>query len=498
MRSCRGWIRHRWSVGSTALAVHPGIASELTVSAAEVLSMVADARRDTIIAPATAMAESGVAIVRISGPRAARVLRTWFKPRRPNCRWTSHRLYFGSILDPASGTRLDEGLAVLMRSPRSYTGEDVAEIHCHGSPELIRMLLDRGRQEGLRLAHPGEFTQRAVLNGRMDLAQAESVLEAITARSERAVRQAASGLAGAFSQAVESIRSDLVRTQAFLEASIDFTEDEIPPEDIDTPVSGALAAVVDLQRRAHHGLLFRSGVRVAIVGRPNVGKSSLLNALLRSARAIVTDIPGTTRDTLEERVVLHGIPMVLVDTAGIREADDVVERIGIDRARSAMADAAIQVLVLDASAALTTDDRHLLNDPSGATRIIVLNKGDLPPRLRPEDLDGPVGGRRVLAVSALGGIGMAELERALADLSLELFGGAPDDETVLAVPRHLEALGRAEGALRGVLVALQAGQPPDIAAGELSLATRALGEITGVNATEDLYDTIFTRFCLGK
>jgi len=453
---------------------------------------------DTIIAPATAPGESGVSIIRMSGPRAAESLRRWFRPRRKQCRWSSHRLYFGEIRHPRTDDVIDQALAVLMRAPRSYTGEDVAELHCHGSQAVVRELLELAREEGVRLAYPGEFTMRAVVNGRMDLAQAESVLEVITARSERALRQANAGVAGAFSRSVESIRGDLVRTQAFLEASIDFSEDEIPAEDVRAPIEQALTAVASLRQRAQSGLLYRSGVRVALMGRPNVGKSSLLNALLRANRAIVTEIPGTTRDTIEESAIIEGIPMVLVDTAGIRSTDDEVERLGVERARLAIQGAVIRLIVIDRSSPLTDDDLRLIEDEANDRAILALNKSDLPDRV-PDELSG-IHARygQVVSVSALTGLGLTELEQVLAARAIELGGGDASGEEVLAIPRHVELLVKTEASLERTLTAFSASHPVDVAAAELAIAARALGEITGVNPTEDLFDTIFSRFCLGK
>jgi tRNA modification GTPase len=407
-------------------------------------------------------------------------------------------LYFGDIRHPRSGESIDQGFAVLMRAPRSYTGEDVAELHCHGSPAVVRDLLELAREDGVRLAYPGEFTMRAVINGRMDLAQAESVLEVITARSERALRQATAGVSGAFSQAVETIRSALVRAQAYLEASIDFSEEEIPAEDVRTPIEQSLSAVTSLRARAQAGLLYRSGVRVALVGRPNVGKSSLLNALLRAHRAIVTEIPGTTRDTIEETAVIRGIPMVLIDTAGIRSTEDVVERIGVERARSALEDAAIRVIVLDRSAPLVDDDLLLLGDAADERSIVVLNKSDLPDRATPDLPAGIARLGRLVNVSALTDQGRDDLEQVLAARAIEVVGAVDNGEVVLAIPRHVELLGRAEASLRRTLTAMETNQPLDVSAAELAIAARALGDVTGVNATEDLFDTIFSRFCLGK
>jgi tRNA modification GTPase len=362
----------------------------------------------------------------------------------------------------------------------------------------VRELLDLAREEGVRLAFPGEFTMRAVMNGRMDLAQAESVLEVITARGERALRQANAGVAGAFSRSVESIRGDLVRTQAFLEASIDFSEDEIPAEDVHTPIEQALTAVTSLRRRAQSGLLYRSGVRVALMGRPNVGKSSLLNALLRANRAIVTEIPGTTRDTIEESAMIEGIPMVLVDTAGIRSTEDEVERLGVERARVAIQNAVIRLIVIDRSSPLMEDDLRLLEDEANDRAILALNKSDLPDRVSEGLSRIRTSAGQVFAVSALSGLGITELEQALATSAVELGGGDTSGEEVLAIPRHVELLVKTEASLQRTLKAITASHPVDVAAAELAIGARALGEITGVNPTEDLFDTIFSRFCLGK
>ncbi|MFN0072405.1 MAG: tRNA uridine-5-carboxymethylaminomethyl(34) synthesis GTPase MnmE [Chloroflexota bacterium] len=453
---------------------------------------------ETIIAPATAAGESGVSILRLSGPGAAAALRRWFVPARARCRWSSHRLYFGEIQHPRTHEVIDRGLAVLMRAPRSYTGEDTAELHCHGSPHVVQEVLNLAWEEGIRLARPGEFTLRAVLNGRLDLAQAESLLELITARSERALRQANAGVSGAFSAEVDSIRKDLVQTQAFVEASIDFSEDEIPAEDVLAPLDRALTSLASLHARAKHGLLYRTGVRVALIGRPNVGKSSLLNALLRSPRAIVSELPGTTRDTIEESTIMSGIPMVLTDTAGIRETDDLIESLGVARTREAIAVAVVRVLVLDRSDPLSEDDRRILDDLDLDRTVVVLNKSDLPMDAH-FDAELPRNERvPIVEMSALTGNGLQSLEQALVDVAMRVSGSVDDTEIMLAVPRHVETLDRAIVALRSSLQALRSAQPFDIVAGELSLASRALGEITGVNATEDLFDTIFSRFCLGK
>lgn len=453
---------------------------------------------DTIIAPATAPGEAGVSIIRVSGPRAARLLRRLFQPNRRNCRWASHRLYYGTLRSPTTGAAVDRALAVLMRAPHSYTGEDVAELHCHGSPLVVRRTIDLARHEGVRLANPGEFTLRAVLNGRLDLAQAESVLEIVRAQSERGLELAVRGLSGHLSGQVRTVRRHLLEAQAFLEASIDFSEDEVPNEDVQSPLSESLTQVRRLLDGAGTGLLYRSGVRLAIVGRPNVGKSSLLNALLRADRAIVTDIPGTTRDTLEESAVIGGIPMVLVDTAGLRPSGDTVERIGVERAEEAAHSADLLLIVLDGSQPLMRDDHNVLWLGCERPVVVAVNKSDLATAYGMDAL-GPVDRlRRALRVSALTGAGVSELEGALVEAALDTTDGRVAEEAIVSVPRHVEALGRAAQALDLALTAVGGGLPTELIAGEVSTAVRALGEITGENATEDLLDTVFSRFCLGK
>lgn len=393
---------------------------------------------------------------------------------------------------------MDRGLAVLMRAPRSYTGEHVAELHCHGSPQVVRAVLDLARRDDVRLAEPGEFTLRAVLNGRMDLSQAESVLETITARSERGLRQALSGLGGSFSQRVRAIRNALLGTHAYLEASLDFTDGEIPAEDVGTPLRRVLDSTRALRDRARDGLIYRSGVRVAIVGRPNVGKSSLMNALAGSERSIVTEVSGTTRDTVEEQVSIGGVPVVLVDTAGMRSTSDVVESIGIARAREAAELADLRLIVVDGSEPLDVDDQAVLELAALAPSILAVNKSDRPTHADAEAVLGRRAGPPTVAISALTGQGLADLERALVDLTIGGSVGRSEEDVVLAVPRHVEALTRAEQALQQALQAMDAEMPPEIVSGEVTLAVRALGEITGEHATEDLLDAIFSRFCLGK
>jgi tRNA modification GTPase len=308
---------------------------------------------DTIAAIATSIGHSGIGIVKVSGPEAYPIAQRLFRSARGLTELLPHHLHYGHIIDPATGLPVDEALVTFMPEPRTYTRQDIVEIQAHGGIVPLRRILQLTLSLGARLAEPGEMTLRAFLNGRLDLAQAEAVLDVIEAKTEAALRVANEQLNGALSAQVAEVRRALLHPLAFLEASIDFVEDEIPPQDVVGPLNEVLTRLQKLLQSADHGLIYRQGVRVAIVGRPNVGKSSLLNALLRGNRAIVTDIPGTTRDTLEETVNVSGIPLVLVDTAGIRaEVTDKVERIGVDRSRAALARADVALMVIDGNSSL--------------------------------------------------------------------------------------------------------------------------------------------------
>lgn len=456
---------------------------------------------DTIAAIATAPGEAGLAIVRLSGPDSASLLATVFRPSgsaHAVAGATSlepRRLTHGWVVEQRTGERIDEALAVTMPGPRSFTGEDVAEIQCHGGRVAPRRVLEAMIAAGARLAEPGEFSLRAFLNGRLDLAQAEAVLDVVQAKTERAQQVALAALAGRLSESIRSLRRDLLGPRAYLEASIDFSEQDLPLEDVRPALESVLERVRALLAEAEQGLIIRQGVRAAILGRPNVGKSSLLNALLRSERAIVTAQPGTTRDTVEEVANLGGVPFCLVDTAGLRDAADPVEKLGVARSRSALETADIALLVLDASEPLQPDDRALLAELVGRRAVAALNKFDLPARLATAEVEALLPGLICLPVSALRGDGLADLERALTSVVL---GGLLATDPDVSNPRHKQALLRAESALEAALGADAAGLPRDVQAAEVAAAVTALGEITGENATEDLLDTIFSRFCIGK
>jgi len=453
---------------------------------------------DTIAAIATSIGHSGVGIVKLSGSDAPAIAQKIFKPARSKSRLKPYRLHYGVIVDPRSGEVVDEALVVHMPQPHSYTRQDVIEIQAHGGPIPLRRILQLVLSLGARPAEAGELTLRAFLNGRLDLAQAEAVLDIIEAKTEAALRVAAEQLSGSLSAQVAAVRSRLVDQLAFLEASIDFVEDEIPFQDIIAPLTVVSEMLQKLLKSADFGQIYRQGVKAAIVGQPNVGKSSLLNALLRGDRAIVTDIPGTTRDTLEETANVGGIPLVLVDTAGIRrQANDVVERIGIERSQAALQKADIALLVVDGSHPVTPGDWDIEQLARGKPALLVVNKTDLrvgpiiepPPNFLP-------GAPRV-PISALAGIGIEALEEAIQQLIL---GGqvTTADTPLLSNPRHKALIQQALDHAQAAIASQQAGLTPDLVSIDVREAVEALGQITGESVTADLLDTIFSKFCIGK
>jgi len=465
---------------------------------------------DTIAAISTPLGEGGIGIVRLSGPDARTILLRLFRPNTrsprladgqaiPNTQYPPltprpRYLTYGHIIDPADGSVVDEVLAVYMPGPHTYTREDVVEIQAHGGPLPLRRILELVLRQGARLAEPGEFTLRAFLHGRLDLAQAEAVLDVVRARTEAGLRAAVSQLEGRLSGQVRRVRRVLLDALAYLEASIDFTEDEIPPQDLTPVLSESAAQLEALLARADEGMILRQGVRTAIVGRPNVGKSSLLNALLRSERAIVTPIPGTTRDTVEESVNLGGVAFVLVDTAGIVETQDLVERLGVERSRRALAHADLALLVVDGSQPLTDADREIAALVGHRPAILVVNKRDLPPATLGDALL-PHAPR--VEVSALTGLGLTELEKKMTELVLA--GRVISSDALLVTnPRHKAALARALDAVRAAGQAYSEGLPADLVSIQVTTAVHALGEITGETASEELLETIFANFCVGK
>lgn len=459
---------------------------------------------DTIAAIATPPGEGGIGIVKISGPEAQAILQALFVPGRPGARprgtpsgqpWPPRVLRYGVIRDPSTGRAVDEVLACFMPAPHTYTCQDVAEIHCHGGMVAVRTVLSLVLAQGARLAEPGEMTLRAFLNGRVDLAQAEAVLGIVRASTQASLEVAMEQLAGGLSGEVRRIREPLLLALAHLEASLDFPEDEIPPCDVPASLGEALTGLRQLLEEADRGILYREGIRTAIVGRPNVGKSSLLNALLRVQRAIVTPIPGTTRDTLEETLNVRGVPLVLVDTAGLRtHTGDLVEQLGMERSRAALAQADLVLWVVDVSEPLTEADWAIEPLVRGKPTLVVCNKCDLPQVTDAADLlpDAPH-----VRISALTGAGLDALEE---EILRQVLGGPVQGRRLPRVSqvRHRELLRQALEHVQSALEAHGEGLPADFLCIDLHAALQALGQITGETVSEDLLQTIFSQFCLGK
>ena len=455
-----------------------------------VLEAMAD---DTIAAVATAVApgQGSVAIVRLSGPQAEVIGRLLFVApgHQP---WESHRVLYGHVVDPGTGERVDEALLLLMQAPRSFTREDVVELHCHGGLICVQRVLELVLAAGARRAEPGEFSQRAFLNGRLDLTRAEAISELITARSRRAAQLAIAGLDGGLQRRITALRERLLDQLAELEARVDFEED-LPPLDpalVTAELRAVRSALEQLLADAAQGQLLREGLRVAIVGRPNVGKSSLLNRLSRSERAIVTDLPGTTRDLVESELVLEGVPLTLLDTAGIRATEDQVERIGIERSRAALQAADAVLLLFDLTVGWTAEDQALAAlVPEGVPLLRVGNKAD---QLDPTA--APVAGAEV-RVSALSGEGQAQLVEAL----LRCCGRSEAQGLLVALNgRQRDLAARAASGLTASLEAADQQLPWDFWTIDLRAAVRALGEITGAEVSEAVLDRVFARFCIGK
>ena len=443
----------------------------------------------TIAAIATPRGEGGIAIVRVSGEEAERVLKGAFRPagHKKAFEYESHRLYFGHVIDDEGGV-IDEAMAVLMRAPRSYTREDVAEIHCHGGNSAAERVLRRALELGAVPAAPGEFTRRAFENGRIDLSRAEAVMGVISAGSEAALRASVRELEGGVSRFIGECRQELTDLLSLIEASNGF------PDEIDEPA--AAHKVAREARKIARRLLARAdekaarvvreGVSVVLAGRPNVGKSSLMNALTGTERAIVTEIPGTTRDVLTENVTLDGIRVSLSDTAGQRDAADRVEMIGVERARAAQKNADIVLIVIDGSEPLTDEDRRLL-DGRDERAIVVLNKDDAATK-EETDISPDI------RVSARTGEGIA----ALAEMIREKAGAAALSEGMLTRERHIACAKAAAASLERAAVSVEDGAPLDMASVDLWEARRQLGEITGEDATESVIDAVFQNFCVGK
>ena len=454
---------------------------------------------DTIAAIATPPGEGGIAVIRISGTDAENIATKIFaRAQGKNGKLTSHRLYHGEIHDPKTNCMVDDVLLTIMRKPRSYTGENVVEIHCHGGAFLSRKILGLALSQGARQAEPGEFTKRAFLNGKMDLSQAEAVLDLIRARTDKAAALALTQARGELSKWVHGLREELLDILVQVEAAIDFPEEEIEllkRPDVIQKIGNLRSGILDIISTYEWGRLFREGARVCICGRPNVGKSSLLNALLGQERVIVTPVPGTTRDVIEEAINLDGLPVVLWDTAGLRETDDQIEQMGVNLSRQYLEKADALIVVLDGSTKLTQDDKVLLRNVEAKKVLIAVNKDDLPQTLSPEDLSRFSDSRTIVRVSAKSGEGINVLQKKLRDLVIDC---EREPAMVLTNLRHRNALLRGETALRHAQTTVGEGYAAEFVAVDLNETRDALGEIIGTVSNEDILERIFNNFCIGK
>ncbi len=451
---------------------------------------------DTIVALSTPPGRSGIGVVRLSGPRSLTIARALVRNQSFTPEPNHVRLM--SLSDPQSGEVLDQALVTYFRAPNSFTGEDVLELSCHGAPVVLRLLVDAILRLDARLAEPGEFTLRALANGRMNLSQAEAVRDLIDARTNAAARQASRQLRGELSHRLQPIKDGLLEVIVRLESSLEFVEDDLPPvatSEIRISLRGLAQEVKKLAATFAAGRLLRDGLRVTLVGRPNVGKSSLFNRLLEADRAIVTEIPGTTRDTLTETINLDGVPVELTDTAGVRASCDVIESIGVERTKRAAADADLVVLVLDSSEPPTSEDEELLASINGSPTVVALNKTDLPP-FRNGWKNFAHTGAPVLSVSAKTGAGIDSLRTALVQPFVSFGSGA--EELLVTNARHHDLLNRASAAIESSLDELDQAASEELILVGLHNALRFLGEITGETAPAQILQQIFSTFCIGK
>ena len=451
---------------------------------------------DTIAAISTPLGEGAIGIVRLSGTDSFAIAQKIFKGK-DLASVASHTLNYGHIVDPDKNEILDEVMVGAMRSPKTFTREDIIEINTHGGIAVTNEILQLVIREGARLAEPGEFTKRAFLNGRVDLTQAEAVMDIIRAKTDKAMNIAVKQLDGSLSDLINNTRQEILNTLAQVEVNIDYPEyddvEEATTEIIREKTSEFEALLTNLLKTARRGKILREGISTAIIGRPNVGKSSLLNNLLREEKAIVTDIEGTTRDVIEEYVNINGVPLILVDTAGIRETEDLVEQIGVERSKKALKEADLVLLVLNASEPLTDQDRQLLEISQDSNRIILLNKVDLPEKIEIDQLP-----EDHIKISVLKNQNIDQIEDRINALFFENAGLVEQDATYLSNARHISLIEKAIESLQAVNEGLALGMPVDLLQVDLTRTWEILGEITGDAAPDELITQLFSQFCLGK
>ncbi|HOL91779.1 MAG TPA: tRNA uridine-5-carboxymethylaminomethyl(34) synthesis GTPase MnmE [Clostridiales bacterium] len=458
---------------------------------------------ETIAAISTPYGTGGIGIIRISGPEAFSVAEKIFRGRRKISETRSHSVVHGRIVDPADGQMVDEVLLVKMDAPGTFTGEDTIEINCHGGIVVLRRVLSLVLRYGARAACPGEFTKRAFINGRMDLAQAEAVIDLINSKTDEGSRAAAAQLQGRLSEKIRGARRKMIELIARIEAAIEYPEEDIEEITGEAVRNGIKEVREELRKTAQsftRGRLLREGITAAIIGKPNAGKSSLLNALVGSSRAIVTDIPGTTRDIIEEYVNIKGIPVRFLDTAGIRSTDDPVEAIGVEKARTAAAEAELVIIVLDAQTGITDEDREIMKTSLSKKTIVMINKTDVADDRMVEDMKEQIrtyGDIPVVVASMVDGTGMDDLADRIESLAA---GGeiSANNEVLLTNARHRQLIEDAVLGLDSAESAYKGGMPLDLVTIDIRDAAEALGRITGESVSEDVVNEIFSRFCVGK
>ncbi len=455
---------------------------------------------DTICGIATPLGEGGISIIRVSGSDSLKIINKIFKGKNASdiLDMKSYTMRYGHICDINSKFEIDEVIISYMKGPRSFTAEDVVEVNCHGGVVSTGRVLEEIIKAGARIAEPGEFTKRAFLNGRIDLSQAEAVMDIIRAKTDLSMKSAVMQSNGALSKEIGKLREYMLNTLALIEYSVDFTEDDEEPDEtipirVQEQLTIAIKDINKLLEGANEGRIIRDGLKLAIIGKPNVGKSSLLNCLLKEKRAIVTDIPGTTRDIIEEFISLDGIPVKITDTAGIRETEDEVEKIGVERSREKIDEADLIVLMLDSSRPLEIEDREIIDKVKDKKYVVLMNKNDLEKKISDEDIKDL---KNVIYISAKTGFGIDELKEKVKEL---FFNGEVDSESmIISNNRHKQALYRALENCQEALDRVKSNEYLDLISIYVTSALKALGEITGSELEEDLINKIFSEFCVGK
>ncbi|WP_062200904.1 tRNA uridine-5-carboxymethylaminomethyl(34) synthesis GTPase MnmE [Massilibacterium senegalense] len=456
---------------------------------------------DTIAAISTPMGEGAIAIVRVSGTEAVAAVDAIYKGKEKLRNVPTHTIHYGHLVNPETKETVEEVMVSVMRAPRTFTREDIVEINCHGGIVSVNRVLELVlEQKDVRLAEPGEFTKRAFLNGRIDLSQAEAVMDLIRAKTDRAMNVALTQMEGKLSRLIQSLRQELIETIASVEVNIDYPEydaEEMTNQLILEKASLVMGQLDALLQTAKQGKILREGLKTAIIGRPNVGKSSLLNNFVHENKAIVTDIPGTTRDVIEEYVNVRGVPLQLIDTAGIRETEDVVEKIGVERSKQKVKEADLVLFVVNYNEPLTEEDKSLFETIEDRETIVVVNKTDLEQKISLEALRALVGNRTIITTSMVTEQGMDELEQAIRTL---FFKGEVEagDLTYVSNARHVALLKQAKAALQEAMNASEAGMPIDLVQIDITRTWQLLGEIIGDAVSEDLINQLFSQFCLGK